>query len=84
MERLPDNRSESLRPALLPVLERSVQQRHCQRLRRFGGWARGCRNARDASDPLIEGLEGLRVLDADDRAPAARSLLDRAATELNP
>jgi hypothetical protein len=70
MALLIDNLPEELRPALLPVLERLVAQLQPQGLWLFGSWARGAQSARSDVDLLIEGFEGVSVLEAYDRALA--------------
>jgi hypothetical protein len=71
MALLLDNIPEELRPSLLPVLERLVHALQPQGLWLFGSWARGSQSARSDIDLLIEGLEGLPVLEAYDRVLAA-------------
>ncbi|MFZ9317579.1 MAG: nucleotidyltransferase domain-containing protein [Vulcanococcus sp.] len=63
-----DNLPEELRPALLPVLERLVIQLQPQGIWLFGSWARGAQSARSDIDLLIEGFEGVPLLQAYDQA----------------
>ena len=63
-----DNLPEALRPDLAPVLERLVAQLQPEGLWLFGSWARGSQSARSDIDLLIEGFEGLPVLQAYDEA----------------
>ena len=63
-----DNLPEALRPALAPVLERLVAQLQPEGLWLFGSWARGSQSARSDIDLLIEGFEGVPVLQAYDEA----------------
>lgn len=63
-----DNLPEELRPALKPVLERLVAQLQPQGLWLFGSWARGSQSRRSDIDLLIEGLEGVPVLQAYEQA----------------
>jgi predicted nucleotidyltransferase len=59
-----DNLPEELRPALTPVLERLVARLQPDGLWLFGSWARGSQSRRSDIDLLIEGLEGVPVLQA--------------------
>ena len=63
-----DNLPQEIRPALTPVLERVVAQLQPQGLWLFGSWARGSQSARSDIDLLIEGFEGVPVLQAYDQA----------------
>jgi len=63
-----DNLPEEIRPTLTPVLERVVALLQPQGLWLFGSWARGSQSAHSDIDLLIEGFEGVPVLQAYDQA----------------
>ena len=63
-----DNLPQEIRPALTPVLERVVAQLQPQGLWLFGSWARGSQSACSDIDLLIEGFEGVPMLQAYDQA----------------
>lgn len=71
MDLLLENLPPELRPALDTVLQAVVDQLQPRGLWLFGSWARGTHSAHSDIDLLIEGLEGVPVLQAYDQALAA-------------
>jgi len=68
MSLLLDNLPEGLRPELEPILERLVAQVNPRGLWLFGSWARGSQSRHSDIDLLIEGFEGVPLLEAYDLA----------------